>query len=61
MVDRVKDENGQEIFVRGIMNRLIIPLESKTLYTQYGEMIVWVAFIGTGLFLFLGFRQQWKK
>jgi len=61
MVDRVKDENGKEIFVRGIMNRLIIPLESKTLYTQYGEMIVWVAFIGTGLFLFLGFRQQWKK
>jgi len=61
VLDRVKDGNGQDIFVRGIMNRSIIPLESKTLYTQYGDMIVWVTFIGTGLFLFLGFRQQRKK
>jgi apolipoprotein N-acyltransferase len=47
IVDRVKDGNGQDIFVRGVMTGWIIPLDSKTIYTQYGDVLVWVAILGT--------------
>lgn len=57
IVDRVKDEKGEDTFVRGVMSGWIIPLESKTIYTQYGDLLVWVAIFGTLVMLGVSF---WK-
>ena len=51
IVDRVKDEKGQDIFVRGTVTGWIIPMESNTIYTRYGDVLVWVAVLGTVGFL----------
>jgi apolipoprotein N-acyltransferase len=57
IVNRVKDERGQDIFVRGVMTGWVIPMDSKTLYTQYGDLMVWGAFIGLVLFLIVAWRK----
>ncbi len=51
ILDRVKGNNGEDIFVRGVMTRWIIPLDSKTIYTKYGDWFVWLAIVGSLLFL----------
>jgi apolipoprotein N-acyltransferase len=60
IVDRVKDEKGQDIFVRGVMTGWIIPLDSKTFYTGYGDWFVWVAVIGSLVFLLGAWGKQKK-
>jgi apolipoprotein N-acyltransferase len=47
IVNRLKDDNGQDIFIRGVMNGWIIPLESKTIYTKYGELAAWASLLGS--------------
>lgn len=47
----VKDDKGQDIFVRGTLTGWIIPLDPKTIYTQYGDWFVWMAMIGSMVFL----------
>jgi apolipoprotein N-acyltransferase len=61
IIDRVKDEKGQDIFVRGVMTGWIVPLESKTIYTQYGDLLVWVAFLGTAIFLATSIMKKLRK
>jgi apolipoprotein N-acyltransferase len=51
VVDRIKDEKGQDIFVRGTLTGWIIPLDSNTLYTRYGDWFVWMTLIGSIIFL----------
>jgi apolipoprotein N-acyltransferase len=51
IVDRVKDQQGQDIFIRGVISGWVIPLESKTIYTRCGDGFVWVAIFGSVLFL----------
>jgi apolipoprotein N-acyltransferase len=53
MVDRIKNEIGQDIFVRGTLSGWTIPLDSKTIYTRYGDWFIWIA-VG-GLVVFLSF------
>jgi apolipoprotein N-acyltransferase len=45
---RVKDENNQDIFVRGVLTETVIPMESRTLYTRYGDWLVWIC-VGVSL------------
>ena len=45
ILDSVKDEKGQELFVRGRMNGCVIPLESNTIYTQYGDYLAWISMV----------------
>jgi apolipoprotein N-acyltransferase len=47
----VRDEKGQDIFVRGIMSGWVIPLDSNTVFTRNGDMLVWGALIGASVFL----------
>lgn len=47
IVNRLKDYNRQDIFIRGVMNGWIIPLESKTIYTKYGEIAAWTSLLGS--------------
>ena len=44
VLNRVKDINGNDIFVRGVLTGSVIPLESKTFYTRYGDWLVWLSF-----------------
>jgi len=43
IVDRVRDARGQDIFVRGVLSGSVIPLESKTFYTRYGDWLAWLS------------------
>jgi apolipoprotein N-acyltransferase len=61
IVDRVKDEKGQDIFVRGTMTGWVTPLDSKTIYTGYGDWFPWVAFIGSVVFLIVAWWRGMLK
>jgi apolipoprotein N-acyltransferase len=61
IVDRVKNDKGQDIFVRGVLSGWVIPLDSKTLYTQYGDWFVWVAMVGSVVFLAVAVLKVRKK
>ena len=61
IVDRVKNEKGKDIFVRGVMSGWIIPLDSKTIYARYGDWFVWVAFVGTAVFFVVALVKGFKK
>jgi apolipoprotein N-acyltransferase len=62
IVDRVKDGNGEDTFVRGVMSRRITPLDSKTIYTRYGDWFVWVAIpVSVAFLVFAIFKASlWK-
>jgi apolipoprotein N-acyltransferase len=47
---RVKDENNEDLFVRGVLTETIIPMESRTAYTRYGDWLVWIC-VGVSLVL----------
>jgi len=53
VIDRVIDNRGQDIFVRGVLTRSIVPMESKTIYTRYGDWFVWLCFACSTVFLIL--------
>jgi apolipoprotein N-acyltransferase len=41
VVDRVKEESGKDIFIRGYLTGKIVPIEEMTFYTRFGD---WMAF-----------------
>ena len=51
IIDRVKDDKGRDIFVQGVLTGSIVPLVSKTFYTQYGDWLAWVTFMCSAFFL----------
>jgi len=58
IVNRVKNAQDQDIFVRGVLTGTIIPMESKTVYTRYGDWFAWVC-IGCSLaFLIMSFLRK---
>jgi apolipoprotein N-acyltransferase len=59
MVDRVKDIKGHDIFVRGVLEGQIVPLESRTIYTRYGDILVWISFlVSMGVLTIALFRRN---
>jgi apolipoprotein N-acyltransferase len=50
-VDRVKDENGADIFVRGVLTGSIMPQNTHTVYTRYGNWLVWISFFVSSMIL----------
>jgi apolipoprotein N-acyltransferase len=42
VVDRVKDEKGKDVFVRGYLAGEIVPQRAGTLYTRYGDWFAWL-------------------
>jgi apolipoprotein N-acyltransferase len=59
IADRVKDSSGQDVFVRGVLTRSIIPLESKTVFTRYGDWFALLCFPCSAVFLlFAIFRKK---
>jgi len=51
VVDRIEDSRGLDIFVRGFMNKSIVPLQSKTIYNQFGDWFAWLCVLVSILFL----------
>lgn len=51
IVDRVKDEKGRDTFIRGTLTGWIVPMQSKTLFTEYGNVLVWICVFGSMGFL----------
>ena len=58
ILDRVKDKSGQDIFVRGVMTGSVIPLESKTFYTRYGDCFAWLSLGCSVVFLVVAFLRK---
>jgi apolipoprotein N-acyltransferase len=52
IINTVKDENGTEVFIRGVASGWVIPQNSNTVYTRYGDWFVWVSVLISILFLF---------
>jgi apolipoprotein N-acyltransferase len=53
MIDRIKDAKGQDIFIQGVLTGWIIPLDSRTIYSRYGDWFIWMAIAGSVLFLLI--------
>jgi apolipoprotein N-acyltransferase len=53
IVSRVKDSNGEDLLVRGVLTDTIVPLDEKTFYTQHGDVFVKFCFAASAVFLLL--------
>jgi len=51
IVNRIKDETGHDLFVRGVLTERVILLDSRTIYTRYGDWFVWLSILGSVAFL----------
>jgi apolipoprotein N-acyltransferase len=58
IVDRLKDANGQDTFIRGVLSRSIVPGDSKNVYTRYGDWSGWLSILCTISFLLMAFRKK---
>ena len=58
IVSRVKNKNGEDIFVRGVLTDTVIPMDSRTIYTRYGEWFVWLSIIISAGFLIAAIIQR---
>jgi apolipoprotein N-acyltransferase len=47
VVDRVKDQAGQDIFVQGVLTKTILAMEPKTIYTRYGDWFAWLCILAS--------------
>ena len=46
IINRVKNDQGEDIFIRGVLNGWVVPMQTKTFYTEFGELAVWIGFLG---------------
>ena len=58
VVDRVKDAEGMDIFVQGVLTKTVIPMESKTIYTRYGDWLIWLSCAGSVILVVFAFLRK---
>ena len=58
VVDRVKDDNGEDIFVRGYLTGEIVPLDVLTFYTKYGDVFAWLCVAISVVFLLVALVKR---
>lgn len=58
IVERLEDESGKDIFIRGILKGSVVPLENKTLYMQFGDWFVWLNILGLLFILFVSLLKK---
>ncbi len=61
VVNRLKDKQGRDVFVRGILTAPVVPMESRTIFTRYGDWLAWLCFPGSAVFLFIAFLKRKSK
>ncbi len=49
IVGRVKDQTGEDVFVQGVLTKTILAMESKTIYTQYGDWFAWLCVLASAV------------
>ena len=54
VVNRVTGSEGGDIFVQGFVNDSIVPLDSRTVYNQYGDWFAWLCVLVSMIFLAVG-------
>jgi apolipoprotein N-acyltransferase len=47
------NNSGKDIFVRGVLSEKVIPMGGGTIYTRYGDLLVWLSFTVTAAVLAL--------
>ena len=57
---RVEDAKGKDIFVQGILTKAVIPMDSSTLYTRYGDWLAALSLFLAGLVLSAGVLRKRK-
>jgi apolipoprotein N-acyltransferase len=58
IINRVHGPDGADIFNRGVLTESITPLDSKTLYTRFGDWLVWLSFILSMAFLLISIFKK---
>jgi apolipoprotein N-acyltransferase len=53
IISRVRSLKGEDIFVQGVLTESITTLQSKTLYTRFGDWLIWLSFILSMAFLLI--------
>jgi apolipoprotein N-acyltransferase len=61
IVKRLQDGNGQDLFVRGILNGTTIPTESETFYTRNGDLAPILAIAVSLIFIFIAWSKPLAK
>jgi len=51
IIEKLKDKDGNEIFVRGVLNGTIVPLISNTFYSKHGDVFAWICIFATISFI----------
>ena len=58
VLNRVRDEKGNDIFLPGVLTGQIIPIEGGTVYTRHGDLLAWIC-IGCSIgFLLSAFLRK---
>jgi apolipoprotein N-acyltransferase len=58
ILDRVRDASGRDLFVRGVLTRNIVPMNSGTVYTRYGDWFPWLALLISAAALIIAFVRK---
>jgi apolipoprotein N-acyltransferase len=58
IVNRVKDETGRDIFVRGTLTETITLMNTQTIYTRFGDLFAWLCIGCSVLFLIAGIFRE---
>jgi len=51
VVDRVKNQEGKDVFVSGFLTGEVVPLSPNTFYTRYGDWFPWLCIIVSAGFI----------
>jgi apolipoprotein N-acyltransferase len=57
VVGQVQNERGEGLFVRGVLTETVIPMESNTFYTRYGDWLIWLSFTVLVFFVVFAFLK----
>jgi apolipoprotein N-acyltransferase len=60
VVERLRGEDGQDIYVSGFLTGTVIPQEAKTFYTRYGDVFGWSCGGISILLLFAALSPPWR-
>ncbi len=61
IVSRLKDHNGRELFIRGVLTGSVSLSKSVTFYTKFGDMIVYVSLFASFFLLIFSFFHKSKS
>jgi len=61
IINRVRDENGQDIFVRGTLSEIVVAMESKTFYTRHGDRFAQLCTIVSVFLIGIAFLRKAGK